>query len=115
MLLAKETSQEQGWVLTVTVVIQCPLLPSRGTADESSIREREKVGGRKERRKGRREEGQKDRSVIALNFMIKKGMLVIQLTLCNSTDCGLPDSSVHGNLEARILERVAFPFSRGPS
>ena len=47
--------------------------------------------------------------------MIKKGMLVIQLTLCNPTDCGLPDSSVHGILEARILERVAFPFSRGPS
>ena len=31
-------------------------------------------------------------------------------TLCNPTDY-----TVHGILQARILERVAFPFSRGPS
>ena len=47
--------------------------------------------------------------------MIKKNMLVIQLTLCDPTDCGLPGSSVHGILEARILEWVAIPFSRGSS
>jgi len=29
--------------------------------------------------------------------------------------CSLPDSSVHGLLQARILERVAKPFSRGSS
>ena len=29
------------------------------------------------------------------------------LTLCNPTDCGLPVSSVHGILQARILEWVA--------
>ena len=30
-------------------------------------------------------------------------------------DCGLPVSSVHGILHARILEWVAIPFSRGSS
>ena len=30
-------------------------------------------------------------------------------------DCGLPGSSVHGILQARILEWVAVPFSRGSS
>ena len=30
-------------------------------------------------------------------------------------DCSLPDSSVHGILQARILEWVAIPFSRGSS
>ena len=37
------------------------------------------------------------------------------LTLCNSMDCSPPGSSVHGILQARILEWVAFPFSRGSS
>ena len=30
-------------------------------------------------------------------------------------DCSLPDSSVYGILQARILEWVAIPFSRGSS
>ena len=30
-------------------------------------------------------------------------------------NCSLPDSSVHGILQARILEWVAYPFSRGSS
>ena len=34
------------------------------------------------------------------------------LTLCNATDCSLPRSSVHGILQARILEWVASFFSR---
>ena len=34
------------------------------------------------------------------------------LTLCNPSDCSLPGSSVHGILQARILEWVAIPFSR---
>ena len=29
-------------------------------------------------------------------------------TLCNATDCSLPGSSVHGILQARILEWVAI-------
>ena len=35
------------------------------------------------------------------------------LTLCNPMDCSLPGSSVHGTFQARILEWVAIPFSRG--
>ena len=37
------------------------------------------------------------------------------LTLCNPMDCSLPGSSVHGILQARILEWVAMRFSRGSS
>ena len=33
-------------------------------------------------------------------------------TLCNPMDCILPGSSVHGLLQARILEWVAIPFCR---
>ena len=36
-------------------------------------------------------------------------------TLCDPVDCSLPGSSVHGILQARMLEGVAFPFSRGSS
>ena len=36
-------------------------------------------------------------------------------TLCDPTDCSLPDSSFYGILQARILEWVVFPFSRGSS
>ena len=37
------------------------------------------------------------------------------LTLCDPMDCSLPDSSVHGILQARILQWVAIPFSRESS
>ena len=37
------------------------------------------------------------------------------LTLCEPMDCSLPGSSVHGLLQARILEWVAMPSSRGSS
>ena len=37
------------------------------------------------------------------------------LTLCDPLDCSLSGSSVHGILQARILEWVAIPFSRGSS
>ena len=37
------------------------------------------------------------------------------LTLCNPMDCRLPGSSVHGIFQARILEWVAIPFSKGSS
>ena len=36
-------------------------------------------------------------------------------TLCDSMDCSPPGSSVHEILQARILEWVAMPFSRGSS
>ena len=37
------------------------------------------------------------------------------LTLCDLMDCSLPDSSVPGILQARILEWIAVPSSRGSS
>ena len=47
----------------------------------------------------------------------KVKVLVAQscLTLCSPMDCSLPGSSVHEILQARILEWVAIPFSRGSS
>ena len=41
--------------------------------------------------------------------------LCMCLTLCNSMDCSLPGSSVHGIFQARILEWVAIFFSRASS
>ena len=35
--------------------------------------------------------------------------------LCGPRDCSRPGSSVHGSSQARILEWVAIPFSRGSS
>ena len=45
----------------------------------------------------------------------KAKVLVAQLclTLCDPVDRSPPGSSVHGILQARILEWVAIPFSRG--
>ena len=45
----------------------------------------------------------------------KKKVLVAQLylTLCNPMECSPPGSSVHGILQAKILEWVAISFSRG--
>ena len=37
------------------------------------------------------------------------------LTLYDPIGCSPPGSSVHGILQPRILERVAFPFSKGSS
>ena len=37
------------------------------------------------------------------------------LTLCDPTDCSPPGSSVHGILQARIVEWAAIPFCRGSS
>ena len=37
------------------------------------------------------------------------------LTLCEPIDCRLPDFSIHGIFQARILEWVAISFSRGSS
>ena len=34
-------------------------------------------------------------------------------TLCNLIDCSPPGSSIHGILQARILQCVAIPFFRG--
>ena len=41
--------------------------------------------------------------------------LQLQPTLCNPTDCSPLDYSVHGVLQARMLEWVPMPSSRGAS
>ena len=48
---------------------------------------------------------------------MSESVLVSQLytTLCNPMDYSPPDSSVHGILQARILEWIAISFSRGSS
>ena len=52
-----------------------------------------------------------------LQSMVLHSVLVAEscLTLCDSMDCRLPGSSVHGILHVRILEWVAISFSRGSS
>ena len=56
-------------------------------------------------------------SKLQLLNVLKRRMLVTQLclTLCNPMDYSRPGSSVHGIIQARILEWVAIPFSRGSS
>jgi len=44
-----------------------------------------------------------------------KNVCVCLFIQSNPIDCSLPDSSVQGILQARILEWVAIPFSRGSS
>ena len=49
---------------------------------------------------------------------VTPAMLVIPQscpTFCSPKDCNPPDSSDHGILQARILEWIALPFSRGSS
>ena len=49
------------------------------------------------------------------NWVLTWKSKVTQLcpTLCDPMDCSLPDSSVHGIFQARILEWVAISLSRG--
>ena len=46
---------------------------------------------------------------------VKVFLSQLSLTLHNPKDCSPPGSSVHGIPQARILEWVAIPFSRGSS
>ena len=50
-----------------------------------------------------------------VRFQLRVACAQSCLTLCNLTDCSPPGSSVHGIFQARILEWVAIPFSRGTS
>ena len=58
-----------------------------------------------------------DLKVKQVHSLRRLSVLVAQycLTLCNLMDYNLPGSYVHGILQARILEWVAIPFSRGSS
>ena len=54
---------------------------------------------------------QEDLRVLVNNEMKVKGLVAqLCLTLCHPVDCSQPDSSVHGILQARILEWVAIPL-----
>ena len=83
-----------------------------------------KVPGRV--RKGRREARRGQKGMLGARTTtkfhsgfrpLKMKALVLQLcpTLCNPMGCSPPVSSVHGILQARILEWEAIPFSRGSS
>ena len=56
------------------------------------------------------------RSVLP-SLCLKMKVLIIWIcpTLCDPMNCSPPGSSVHGILQARILEWVVIPFSRGSS
>ena len=54
------------------------------------------------------------RALSLLNKKKAKGLVAQScLTLCHPVDCTLPGFSVHGILQARILEWVAISFFRG--
>ena len=59
----------------------------------------------------------KERTVDYVVTDFKLGVLVTQScpAFCNPMDCSLASSSVHGILQARILEWVASLFTRGSS
>ena len=54
---------------------------------------------------------------ICTSIYVPSGSLAAKLcpTLCDPRDCSPPGSSVHGILQARVLEVVAFSFSRRSS
>ena len=54
---------------------------------------------------------------VCLRTHARMCVIVTQLypTLCHPMDCSPPGSSVHGILQARILEWIVIPFSRGSS
>ena len=54
-------------------------------------------------------------SLFLFHFVCVLALLQSWLTLSNPMDCSLTGSSVHGILQARILEWVANPFFRGSS
>ena len=59
------------------------------------------------------------KSCILEAFLVVEGVLVLVaqscLSLCSPNDCSPPHPSVHGTSQARILEGVAIPLSRGSS
>ena len=50
---------------------------------------------------------------VCVHVCIQAKLLQFCLTFCDPMDCTLPGSSVHGILQARILQWVAMPCSRG--
>ena len=54
-------------------------------------------------------------SSIVVHASVYAQLLELCLTLCDTVDCSLPGASVHGVLQARVLEWVAMPSCRGSS
>ena len=52
---------------------------------------------------------------LILEVISHHACMLSHFTLCSSMDCSPPGSSVHGIIQARILEWVALPFSRESS
>ena len=53
-----------------------------------------------------------------VHWPVKQGDVLVThscSTLCDPMDCSLPGFSVHGILQATLLEWIAMPFSRGSS
>ena len=48
-------------------------------------------------------------------MLVKKSVAQLCPNLYDPTDCNPPSSSVHGFLQARMLELVAILFSKGSS
>ena len=53
--------------------------------------------------------------LFAIPWTVTHHAPLLCLTLCNPMDCSPPRSSVHGILQAGILECVAMPSSKGSS
>ena len=51
----------------------------------------------------------------SLHACVRAKLLQLCPILCGPMDCSLPGSSVHGILQARILEWIAMPSSRASS
>ena len=53
-------------------------------------------------------------TILQINYVL---VLISQLcpAICDPMDCSLPGSSIHGILQARILEWIVISFSRGSS
>jgi len=54
-------------------------------------------------------------SVFSSLMALCKHLVAQWVWLCNPMDCSLASFSVHGILQARVLERAAIPTSRGSS
>ena len=119
----KRDPESQGELLLMPrmTLFRWPCVSQAAEADRSlSIsRSPNGLGGRAGRRAGcptltLHGQGSLCRRHVCVCVCVCVCVLVAQLcsTLCNPVHCGSPGSSVHGILQARILEGVASSFSR---
>ena len=52
------------------------------------------------------------KTVNSFDMCLRAKLLQSCLTFCDPVNCSLPGSSVHGILQARLLEWIAIPFCR---